>query len=104
MGDEKVLLASGLRGGSFVDEGVRSAVGGRALVDCVKMGLGRAWGLGVVRFRGLKLWPVMPSVLTLPFQRGFWFSWLGRGRRLLVGVAEPSRDCGEGEARLAGVP
>lgn len=54
-----------------------------------------AYGLGVVRLSGLKLWPVSMPVVEV-FHRGRWSSVEGgRGgcveSRLLTGVIEPSR-------------
>lgn len=69
------------------------------------LGVVRACGLGVVRLSGLKLCPIMVSlVLTLAFQRGRPSSDdtdednEGRGSRFCVGVAV-SLYPGEGEAR-----
>jgi hypothetical protein len=71
------------------------------LLDFVRDPPGRAWGLGVVRLRGLKLCPINPSVVfTLEFHGGL--SVLldenpGRGNLFPVGVAEPPLVPGEGD-------
>jgi hypothetical protein len=76
------------------------------LLECVRGGPSRACGLGVVRLRGLKLCPMIVSlVLTLEFHRGLPSEGPeteGRGKRFPVGVAEPCLDAGEGEALLDG--
>jgi hypothetical protein len=69
--------------------------------EFVRERAGRAWGLGVVRLRGLKLCPVrLSAVLTLEFQGGlslFVEENPGRGSRFPVGVAEPPRAPGDGD-------
>lgn len=75
-------------------------------LERVKVGFGvvRACGLGVVRLSGLKLWPMIVSlVLTLEFHLGrpSGLAFIeGRGRRFPVGVAELC--LGEGDARPVG--
>jgi len=81
-GDSDVALASGLRNvGSFdplAEPGVTEET------DLWVMGLLFEYGLGVVRLRGLKLWPVsIPEVLVDPFHLGRWAK-VDPGRSILL--------------------
>ena len=64
----------------------------------------------MVKLNGLKLWPMIVSlVFTLAFHRGRPSGWCvrdGLGMRFPVGVVESCRDDGDGEgdARPEGVP
>lgn len=100
-GDEVLSRPSGDRRGILDSEALdrleRESVG-------VGVGVLRACGLGVVRLRGLKLWPMIVSlVFTLEFHLGLPFGFVfivGRGSRFPVGVAEPC--LGDGDARPVG--
>jgi hypothetical protein len=91
IGEAEAARLRGLRMGSLDDAGVREDT------ERTVFGVVLAYGLGVVRVSGLKLWPVsISAVLVDVFQRGRLLATeFGRGMpRFPVGVAdpEPSRD------------
>ena len=90
IGEADASRERGLRrvGSLDAEEGVK------AEAERTGVGIFLAYGLGVVRLRGLKLWPVsMSPVFVEPFHFGLWAKEEdGRDIRFPVGVAEPSLD------------
>jgi hypothetical protein len=87
MGDDEAARLSGLRRGNFDSFDIPSAEEERIVAPA-----GLAYGLGLVRLIGLKLWPVSTSEAFVElFHFGRVSVEVGRGMRFPTGVAEPSR-------------
>jgi hypothetical protein len=99
-GEETPSEPIGLRSGILdsLDNGVCTDM---ERAEFVKDWLGRAWGLGVVKLRGLKLCPTkLSDVFTLEFHGGLSLLLVekpGRGNLFPVGVAEPPLEPGDGD-------